>query len=377
MKSSTGVYFLGLDHVRALAAFMVCAWHFTHATNGYPVSFSYVPAIFPFAILDEGHTGIALFMTLSGYLFARLLEGKSIDYKAFIWNRALRLLPLLFLVIVVVGIGKVSGGVSLTDYASSIAKGALFPFLPNGGWSITVEFHYYLILPLLIWMLAKSALWPLAVIVAAVSLRLFVYHERGEIQSLAYFTLLGRIDQFVLGMLLCQFRSYFSKRHAVALLTIAAFMLMYWYFDALGGFYQQPRHADIGSFWIILPTIEGIAYGIVIAWYETSFAHPASGVSAFIGRLGEYSYSIYLLHFFVVFEAARFVNERIMDISNFYVACLWSLVFFVIMVIPGYISFRLIENPFLKLRKRYIKEPRVSDASYVASQQQVAVNRAP
>jgi peptidoglycan/LPS O-acetylase OafA/YrhL len=58
-----------------------------------------------------------------------------------------------------------------------------------------------------------------------------------------------------------------------------------------------------------------------------------------------------------VFRAARFVNERIMDISNFYLACFWSLVFFVLMMIPGYVSFRFIEAPFLKLRKRYVNVP--------------------
>lgn len=59
--------------------------------------------------------------------------------------------------------------------------------------------------------------------------------------------------------------------------------------------------------------------------------------------MGDYSYSIYLLRFFVVFYAARFVNEHIMDISNFYLACLWSVVFFVFMMIPGYVSFRFTE----------------------------------
>lgn len=83
MRSSSGAHFIALDHVRALAAFIVFAWHFTHAANDYPVAFDYVPALFPFSILDEGHTGVALFMTLSGYLFAKLLDGKSIDYRAF------------------------------------------------------------------------------------------------------------------------------------------------------------------------------------------------------------------------------------------------------------------------------------------------------
>jgi peptidoglycan/LPS O-acetylase OafA/YrhL len=296
-------------------------------------------------------------MTLSGYLFAKLLDGKSIDYRAFIWNRALRLLPLLVVVILIVGITEFVNGQNLSGYAYSVAMGALFPSLPNGGWSITVEFHYYIILPLFLWMLAKSKLLPLSLIVAAIALRLFLYHEKGEIQSLAYWTIVGRIDQFALGMLVYQFRTYIAHRHAVALLTIVAFMFLYWYFDLQGGFYQNPSYPSASPLWITMPTIEGIAYAIGIAWYDNSFSHSTSGLSKFIGRIGEYSYSIYLLHFFVVFHAARFVNERIMDISNFYLACLWSLVFFLLMMVPGYVSFRFIEAPFLKLRKRYVKSP--------------------
>lgn len=355
MKSSSGAHYISLDHIRALAAFMVFTWHFTHAANGYPIPFDYVPTLFPFAILDEGHTGVALFMTLSGYLFAKLLDDKSIDYRAFIWNRILRLLPLLVVVILIVGVIKYINNQNLSSYAYSIAMGAVFPSLPNGGWSITVEFHYYIILPLFLWLLSKSKLWPFSIIVAAIALRFFLYREKGEIQSLAYWTIIGRIDQFALGMLVYHFRSYFARRHAIAVMTITGFMMMYWYFDFYGGFYQNQSYPSPSPLWIILPTIEGVAYAIGIAWYDNSFCHSTSGLSKFIGRIGEYSYSIYLLHFFVVFHAARFVNEQIMDISNFYLACLYSLVFFVLMVIPGYISFRFIEAPFLKLRKRYVK----------------------
>ena len=359
MRSSSGAHFIALDHIRALAAFIVLVWHFTHAgsVNGYPVPFDYVPAFFPFSILDEGHTGVALFMTLSGYLFAKLLDGKSINYGAFIWNRALRLLPLLGVVILMAGIMVFKSGQGLSSYIRDVAKGGLFPTLPNGGWSITVEFHFYIILPLLLWMMKKSKLWPLSIVVTAIALRLFLYHQKGEIQSLAYWTIIGRIDQFVIGMLMYQFRFFLAHRHIIALITIAAFMGMYWQFDFQGGFCQNPSYPSPSPLWIILPTIEGIAYGTGIAWYDNSFCHSTSGLSKFIGRIGEYSYSIYLLHFFVVFQAARLVNERIVDISNFYAACCWSLVFFVLMMIPGYISFRFIEAPFLKRRKKYVKEP--------------------
>jgi peptidoglycan/LPS O-acetylase OafA/YrhL len=148
MRSSTGAHFIALDHVRAFAAFLVLVWHFCHGPVGYPASpgysipYSYSPSFFPFSILDEGHTGVALFMVLSGYLFAKLLSGKSINYRAFIWNRVLRLLPLLAVVILIYGVVSVWRGGSLLQYSYDTALGLIFPYLPGGGWSITVEFHY-------------------------------------------------------------------------------------------------------------------------------------------------------------------------------------------------------------------------------------------
>ena len=359
MRSSTGAHYIALDHVRALAAFFVFAWHFTHVT----VPLSYVPALIPFSILDEGHTGVALFMTLSGYLFAKLLDGRRIDYRAFLWNRAIRLLPLLVVVVAIVGLTKLINGEGLAAYALATAQGLFLPTLPNGGWSITVEFHYYIILPALLGMSARSKFLPLSIIVAAVGLRWFLHHERGEIQSLAYWTIVGRIDQFVLGMLAYQFRRLIARRHWVALAVIASFMIVYWRFNALGGFYHYPSYPSPRPFWIILPTIEGFAYAISIAWYDNSFSHSTSRLSRWIGRIGEYSYSIYLLHFFVVHAMARFVNEHVMNLSNFYVACLWAVACFGLMIIPAYFSFRFIESPFLNLRKRYVKLSPVEEES--------------
>jgi peptidoglycan/LPS O-acetylase OafA/YrhL len=43
-----------------------------------------------------------------------------------------------------------------------------------------------------------------------------------------------------------------------------------------------------------------------------------------------------------------------MDISNFYLACLWALGFLLLMMPVGYLSFRFVESPFLRLRKPYV-----------------------
>lgn len=357
MRSSTGAHFIALDHVRAFAAFMVVTWHFTHAAIGYPVPFSYTPAFFPAALLDEGHTGVALFMTLSGYLFARLLNGKSIHYGAFLWNRALRLLPLLILVVTLVGIRKVLSGESTAGYIQSVLAGVVLPTLPNGGWSITAEFHFYLILPLLLWMLARSPFLPLAILVAAIGLRVWLHAARGEVQTLAYLTIVGRIDQFVLGMLAYRFRALVTRRHIAVLTMLAAFAWFYWFFDRQGGYWAAPSYPSPSRLWIVLPTLEGLAYAAFIAWYDSSFHHTHGGVSRLVGRIGEFSYSIYLLHFFAVFGVARFVHEHVMNLSNFYVACAWSVLFFALMAIPGALSYRFVEAPFLTRRTRYIVSP--------------------
>jgi peptidoglycan/LPS O-acetylase OafA/YrhL len=354
MRSSSGEHFIALDHVRALAAFMVVAWHFCHGRTGFPVPFNSVRIMFPFSILDEGHTGVALFMTLSGYLFAKLLDGKSIHFPTFLWNRTLRLLPLLLLVILIVGIRTWATHENVYAYAISVAKGFLLPTLPNGGWSITAEFHFYLILPLLLWMLRKSALLPFLIIIAAIAFRFILHYMNGEVQRIAYHTIVGRLDQFTLGILAYQFRTYLTGRHLLFIAIITGFALFYWYFDMQGGYYNYPSYPSPSRLWIIFTTVEGIAFGTAIAWYETSFIHSTTGVSRYIGRMGELSYSIYILHFFIVFQAASFVNLRIMDISNFYVACFWSAVFFCLMMPIAQLSFQFVESPFLKLRKRYI-----------------------
>ena len=353
MRSSTGVHYLALDHLRALAAFMVFTWHFTHAGHGYPIPFEGAPQLFPLALLDEGHTGVALFMALSGYLFAKLLDGASIRYGWFLYNRLLRLLPILIVAMLLyVALIYWQNG-DLKAVWRDIRRGWLYPTLPNGGWSITVELHFYLVLPLLL-LIDRHRPWLLFGLIAVfVCVRFYLHTRLGEIQTLSYWTIVGRIDQFTFGIIAYRYRHYFS-RGWLALLAAIAFSAFYWWFDARGGFYQMPSYPSPSRLWIVLPSIEGVIFGILIAWYDARLIDGRSVMSRFIGQLGAYSYSIYLLHFFVVFHAAQFIDQEVMPLNNFYVACIWSLLVFCLMIVPGYLSFRFIEGPFLRLRRRYI-----------------------
>lgn len=336
---------------------MVFTWHFTHGPDGYPVPFEGAPSIFPLALFDEGHTGVALFMVLSGYLFAKLLDGRQVKYPQFFWNRFLRLAPLLILVSIITGVRHVIGGEPLRPYLHDLAAGFVFPTWPNGGWSITVEMHFYIALPALLYFSRRWRAAPLIAVIAAIALRCVIFFVHGEVQDAAYWTIIGRADDFLMGIAAFSFREHYKGRHLLVALTAIAFVAFFWTFDDLGGFFQVGKASPI---WIILPTAEAVAYSTIIAYYDTTFRPKDTGFSWALSKIGDYSYSIYLLHPFFVFRLSGIVHRHIADISNFYVACAWALAGFALMIPIGFLSYNYFELPFLRLRKRYIRTDEMS-----------------
>jgi len=349
VRSSTGEHYVALDHLRALAAFLVFNWHFLHVASP---TYDYSPLLFPLALINQGHVGVALFMALSGYLFAKLLHGKQIDYFAFLRARFMRLAPLLVVVVFTAGF-VFYGATSVHNFGVMIAKGLFLPTWPNGGWSITVEMHFYILLPLLLWLASKDIGWLAVSVVAAMGFRLWLFLYQGAIRDDAYFTLIGRIDQFVLGIMAFHWRRWAAGAHKTAAATFVAFAAFYWWFDMWGGFKTGPRP----DLWIIMPTVEGVSWALLIAYYDNTFRPRNTGVSKFIALIGTYSYSIYLLHPFLVKKASLFVDQHIMGLTSIYAGLIWSTVGFLCMVPFGYLSFRFIESPFLRNRVRYVKAP--------------------
>lgn len=349
MKSSTGVHFAGLDHLRALAAFMVICWHFT------PVAIHKVdqaPVLMPLSLLHEGNTGVSLFMALSGYLFAKLLDGRDILFGEFVRNRFLRLAPLLS-VVLAIEIWNLTNNQGWKFHRATefIAKGLVLPTWPNGGWSIAVEFHFYLLLPFLLrW--SRNTVAPLiALLVAAVALRTGVHFLRGNIQDLAYWTIGGRIDQFVLGILAWRCRHLATGRHTA--IAFGAFTAFWWWLDSHGGLYGTRDSA----IWILQPAIEGVAWAFLIAWYDARQVTDQSRISRIIGAFGSISFSLYLLHFYWIFGYARSLADAGYPIENQYAATMAALVFYVLMFFPAWATHQLMERPFLRWRRSYIATP--------------------
>ena len=162
-----------IESLRALAALGVVVAHAWGAANGY------LPQATQGTYFDRvifgGGLGVLLFFALSGYLlfwpFAKRYwgDGKPIDLGRYALNRVLRIMPLYYVVVVVVLLFHGSLSTMLDDpgakdwllhltWSENFSRDtvATSPNAMNGVvWSVVVELHFYLLLPLLAWVLAK------------------------------------------------------------------------------------------------------------------------------------------------------------------------------------------------------------------------------
>lgn len=360
MHSTTGKHYPGLDHLRALAACMVFAWHFMHGVNGYPLPFQSAPLPL-LSLWDEGHTGVALFMTLSGYLFARLTDGQSIHYGWFLYNRLLRLLPLLAVTLIGYGLWESYANpdpkIYLKEFVQTLISGFIYPLWPNGAWSIAVELQFYALLPFLLALLRRSPWLLIVSLMLNLLLRIYFYIDTGEIQRLSYLTLIGRLDQFILGILAWHWRIKYAKKSYIVIFIIIFFMLLHAWFDQKGGFYGMPSYPSPSSIWIYIPTLEGFSFGLLIGWYDQfslKINFPKK-INYYLCLIGSLSYSMYLLHFFVVFTLADFIQSNFGILKNFYITLIISIICFIALLPFCWLSNKYIERPFLRYRKPYIK----------------------
>ena len=367
MKSTSGEHYVGLDHIRAFAALLVFMWHFLHGYAGYPVPFASNVSVFlfPLALFDEGHVGVSLFMTLSGYLFTKLIAGKDIYFGKFMFNRILRLIPLLYLFLFI-QFAMRGDGVNITEFIKYLVVGLYTPTYAVGGWSVMVEMQFYLILPLLLSVYKGNRNHLLALLAVTIGIRVLLYVQMGEAQTISYWYIFGRIDQFILGMYACSLKNM-ERRTKSAIAVGVAFCLFYWLFAQYGGFYLMGGgYPSKSPLWIILPTVEGAAFAFLIAYYDALKMTGQSLLSRFVAKIGDYSYSIYLVHFFFVFRAGDYITRNIYPISNIYVAMVAGLICFLLMIPIGYLNMRFIERPILRFRINYLR-PVTGSVATVAS----------
>lgn len=353
MKSTEGKHYVGLDQIRGFAAFLVFVWHFRGRSSGAQVPLPGSFDFFGFSIFTEGHTGVALFMVLSGYLFVRLTKGRRLLISPFLYNRFMRLAPLL-LAVMILSLVISAFTHTFVSMAADLLKGFVAPTWPSGGWSITIEAHFYLLFPVLLYVLRNRPYLLLGVLVCSVACRTAVYELWGTpVERFAYQTIGGRIDQFVIGMLLGQFGAFMARRHLAVIGTSLLFLWVWQQFVLFGGF--EGTHNDAKAWvWIFIPLLEACAYGSLIAYYDHTYRPANSGVSGMLARIGEWSFSIYLLHQFLVGYMAAAINDYVIKLDNMYLLLAASLPCFAVTCLISWFTYEKFEKRFLKKRRPYL-----------------------
>lgn len=216
----------------------------------------------------EGHTGVALFMILSGYIFLTLCRDRKINYLSFIRNRLLRITPLFIIwTLLYFYISDIDPAKLIT------AIGALLNnrTIPAVGWTVVVETQLYLLFPFLLVFFQKMGIrYLVGLVVMALAIRRGIWFIRGTVQDLAYSTIFGRIDQFLRGMIACEALRNCPKyfKSPIVLLTLIAILsFLYHRFDVLGGYFENKVYPSPSSIWVYLPTLEGLFYGMITAAY--------------------------------------------------------------------------------------------------------------
>jgi hypothetical protein len=78
----------------------------------------------------------------------------------------------------------------------------------------------------------------------------------------------------------------------------------------MGGFHHLDGTPSKSPLWIFIPTAEAITWGSLIAFYEGATFRLPGWLDRALAKVGEWSYSIYLLHFFPIVLMRHLFWER-------------------------------------------------------------------
>lgn len=357
-------YLAGVDHLRGFAAILMIMYHGYQQLGGPGFARARNPLE---AVLIEGHTAVALFLVLSGFIFTygtlSAGSGEHIRYGPFIRNRVLRIMPM-YVLVVFVGMYTNPSGYSLGGIAQLFTLQGTPPIatadLGSFGallWTISVEFAFYLVFPFLVLFLQRGGPWQLVRLIVVMNvLRELAHavHPEG-VRDLSYWTIVGRMDQFLVGMLLAwmvvKYKPVWSAARSWASFAAACVLVV----AAIDVFNRNGGWAANVHWKVFWPLAEGVIWAVFIGTYLLASRSLRKGAAAAIALPGIVSYSAYLLHYVLV----TVVRDH-GPVAFFGAGRANALVNTLVVVLPATfalaaLTYHTIEKPFMGLRGRYFQ----------------------
>ncbi len=359
-RSQNIAHIPAIDHLRLLAATLVFCFHLFHLYVGQWKPF---PQSAGLGLIVEGHTGVALFFVLSGFIFMTIaLQNKAIDYGSFIRNRFLRIFPLFllfFYIAISVGREEFRAADVLYIFFSNIGQAPTSnSFITGAAWTISVEFTFYLVFPFLArFAMQQGVRYLLQLLVLLLIVKLAAYGVSQRPTHMFYSTLLGRFDQFLWGMVAAmlwhQHRAWIERYGRWLLLGGC---LLVWLATAMlarhaSYFSPDPRQA----LWVVWSTIEAVVWAWLILGYLGARLRWPPLMERALTLGGGWSYSFYLWHGLLLYVAHSHLGVWL-PTDNVYLNVLANFAYlFPVAMALAALSYATIEQPFLKLRQPYLK----------------------
>jgi peptidoglycan/LPS O-acetylase OafA/YrhL len=351
-----------IESLRAFAALAVLVGHVWGTTHHF--DYTSAAATYLDRVIYGGGFGVYLFFALSGYLlywpFAKraFAAGRAIDVRRYALNRALRILPLYYAALAIVLVWQHGGGslrqwLLYATFLENFDKDVLLE-VNGAAWSVAVELQFYVVLPFLALgiasmargSLARAAIAIGALAAASFALRWFtfyeIYNRSGEAaadQALRY-SLPSTFFFFTGGMLLCLLRLHWERRpprlpaplgtaEVWVLASAATWAVVFHY-------YGREYLAAIASALLVAACVLPLRGGLTLRPLEW---RP-------LAALGVASYSLYLWHVPILTELgdASWTPRGFAGLLPVAGA---------ICVAVAFASYRLVEAPFLRLRRRW------------------------
>ncbi|MBB4000985.1 acyltransferase family protein [Aurantimonas endophytica] len=373
MKPKQGTYIIGLDHLRALAAFLVFFWHGIHVRDVpfvRDIPFDTVPSTWVGSLFEEGWSGVTLFITITGFVFTVLTAGKQIDFLPFLKNRVLRLFPLIFLMTLYAVHAIGSTNTSLFLFFGLLGGGTVY-----GTWTLAVEFQFYLAYPFLRNTLEGSSATKTVLRCALfcglfLMLRYIFFIDKGEVRAIAYWTILGQADAFIAGILAGHVFNTHRHRHERSVRAVSVVVLVaagtslvgvYHWLNIHGGFYGDAP--DQGGVWVYLPTVTAALWACVVGSYTLLAQRLFGPISRALGYIGAISYSTYMLHFLTVpmcnYLYGEYVGFQFSEVPIRQMGLTLLTFHYPVTLLVSAVSYELIEKAFLRKRVPYLLDPEI------------------
>ena len=309
-----------------------------------------------------GSFGVYLFFALSGYLLfwpfvkQAFADGRRIDLRRYAANRVLRILPLYYVVLAAYLVVRQDGGsteewLKFATFSENFSSDTVLTVNPVM-WSVVIEVHFYLVLPVLALLVMRVAAGsPERALVAIVALglasfilRWFTLYHDSTPSTFLRLSLVSCFMFFAPGMALAVIRLLWERRvprwlagplRAPELWLLAAVGL--WWMAATGGYrgYLMAAASFLFLGACVLP-LRPSALVRALDWRP-------------LALLGVISYSVYLWHALVVLELVDWL-----DLSG-----IWGLLAVTMpaVLVVSAASYLVIERPFLRLRRRWGSPP--------------------